>query len=85
MTGDHIVKSHLQSLFQHGSEFQMGVALDTGIGCQAIFVGRNKLTDHMLLKFRLERKEMVWDSQFSGNSLGIRGIIRSTAAEIMKR
>jgi hypothetical protein len=38
----------------------------------------------MLLKLRLEGKNMMGDPQFFGNCLGIRSIISTAAAKIMK-
>ena len=62
----------------------MGVAPDTGIGRQAIFVGGNKLSDNTLFKFRLEGEGMVGNPQLFCHSLGIQYILVSTATEIME-
>jgi hypothetical protein len=75
MTGGDMAAAQIQRSFQHGAEFQMPVAFDTGIGGQSGFVAGDEISDDLTMEIVLKIKYMEGNAHSVRNSLCIPYVI----------
>ena len=79
MPGYHAVAPQLQSAAEEPVEFQIPVAVDTGVGSAAAFVAADKFPDDLPLEIVLEVEHVVGNSQTSGYAAGVLHVVQTTA------
>ena len=82
MSGSYMGASQFKGFLQHDTEFQMAIALNTGIGSQTGFVTVDEIMDDLRVEFLLKVKYMEWNAKGISNSPGIFQILGCTGCTI---